>query len=382
MISNEETVSFEKSSSAQSLKSRARSKRFTEDQSTCCVRGSLLNPSFESRWASLPPEALRLPADRCITLHSLGLTTLGQLHRIPHNELTRRFPDVLFRLRQLTGELPEPLQWLSVQSPIHEKIEFESTVESLEAIEMVIKQLLEPIVQTLTRRGRGVRRLSLTLRRPYAASIEKTIELIRPSRRSSILLNLLMRSLECLDAQAADLDGFIGFELEATMTERLDHEQTALNEEEENQLDENRDHLIERLRARFGEVVQWLQPVESHLPERAFSFVRDEPESSAVATLPALLPRPLRLLSTPRRVNVMLRPRSDHGRPFSFTDGDQVHRLEHVHGPERIASVWWNGSKSSGKTRDYFDVQSIDGNRFWLFQVLETNVWYLHGLFD
>jgi protein ImuB len=51
----------------------------------------------------------------------------------------------------------------------------------------------------------------------------------------------------------------------------------------------------------------------------------------------------------------------------------------HVRGPERIAGQWWNGS---GKTRDYFDVADTAGSRFWLFRVMETNQWYLHGIFE
>ena len=70
---------------------------------------------------------------------------------------------------------------------------------------------------------------------------------------------------------------------------------------------------------------------------------------------------------------------SRDGQPVSFTHNGQVHRLVHVRGPERIAGQWWNGS---GKTRDYFDVADTAGNRFWLFRVMETNRWYLHGIFE
>ena len=358
----------------------------------------------------LPPAALRLPAERCLTLHSLGLNTIGLLRRIPRNELTRRFPDVLHRLDQMTGKIPEPLDWLTVHLPVRAEVEFEGPIESLETIEVAIRQLIDPLVESLARTGRGARRLRLTLRRPYAASVEKTIEFIRPSRQPKNLLNLLMRSLERLDGEANYLDGFIGIDLEATMTERLDHEQVALTGDDDDRLLNNRDHLIERLRARFGDVVEWLEPLESHLPERAFRCtnefkhvpLRADISSNAVdprqtacgfattpsrktasdhgaATLSETLPRPLCLLPRPRSIGVMLHPRSDYGRPISFTDAGEVHQLLQINGPERIAGIWWNGGN---KTRDYFDVQTIEGNRFWLFQVIETNAWYLHGTFE
>ena len=53
--------------------------------------------------------------------------------------------------------------------------------------------------------------------------------------------------------------------------------------------------------------------------------------------------------------------------------------LVHVRGPERIAGQWWNGAD---KTRDYFDVGDMAGCRYWLFRVMETNRWYLHGIFE
>ena len=56
-----------------------------------------------------------------------------------------------------------------------------------------------------------------------------------------------------------------------------------------------------------------------------------------------------------------------------------MHRLTHAVGPERIAGQWWDGHD---KTRDYFDVEDESGQRWWLFRVLETFKWYLHGNFE
>ena len=82
----------------------------------------------------------------------------------------------------------------------------------------------------------------------------------------------------------------------------------------------------------------------------------------------------------PRAIPVIVMPsESSDGQPISFTYGGLVHRLVHVRGPERIAGQWWNGS---GKTRDYFDVADTRGGRFWMFRVMETNLWYLHGVFE
>jgi protein ImuB len=64
-------------------------------------------------------------------------------------------------------------------------------------------------------------------------------------------------------------------------------------------------------------------------------------------------------------------------------------------GPERIAMEWWRSvgesrsdqQKSAGLTRDYFRVETGDGQRFWLYRdgLFQQNGlhprWYLYGLF-
>src|SRR5207244_2556257 len=91
-------------------------------------------------------------------------------------------------------------------------------------------------------------------------------------------------------------------------------------------------------------------------------------------------PRPLHLLPTPIEVPVIVSPSHDRdGRPISVTLHGTVHRIEHCVGPERLAGIWWEGHH---KTRDYFDIELPDHKRLWLFRVLETGKWYLHGVFE
>ena len=121
------------------------------------------------------------------------------------------------------------------------------------------------------------------------------------------------------------------------------------------------------------------QLVESHLPERAFRCRVDAAATLAQAPAPAVA-RPLCLLPIPRCVKAIVIPSDGRdGVPISFTDGGQVHRLVHVKGPERIGGQWWNGH---WKTRDYFDAQDDAGNRYWLFRVVQSGQWYLHGIFE
>ena len=50
-------------------------------------------------------------------------------------------------------------------------------------------------------------------------------------------------------------------------------------------------------------------------------------------------------------------------------------------GPERIGGEWWRGRHPSPvwATRDYFRVQDERGRWLWLYRVLETGRWFVHG---
>ena len=76
----------------------------------------------------------------------------------------------------------------------------------------------------------------------------------------------------------------------------------------------------------------------------------------------------------------MVRPSEDaEGHPAAFSCERVWRQVEHCVGPERIAGRWWDGRD---KTRDYFDVADVEGNRFWIFRVLQSGKWYWQGTFE
>ncbi|MGA2229866.1 MAG: DNA polymerase Y family protein [Tepidisphaeraceae bacterium] len=356
---------------------------FGENSPIICSRENLL-----AALSRLPPQALRLDAPTAQTLHALGIGTIGILLRIPRDELVRRFgPALLARIDQATGALAEPLNWLPHRTAIQAEIEFDGVVESFETLELALRQVVDEAAKSLAARGLGARQLRLILRQPYAPAIEKTVGLLRSSRNAAHLFMLLRHTLENLQSD----EGFSAVRLSITSAERLGDEQTALIAGKGEHNAAELDHLIERLAAKFGEVAEWAELVEAHVPEWAFCY-RGQGEASAKKPAtgkmpasgseprPVAAPRPLCLLPSPRLIAVMVTPsESRDGRPVAFTDNNQAHQLAHVHGPERIAGQWWNGS---AKTRDYFDVSDAGGSRFWVFRVMESNQWYLHGIFE
>jgi protein ImuB len=338
--------------------------------------------------------------------------------------------------------MPEPLVPLRYQAPIEAAVDFDGVVDLLEALWLTFKNLIGEVVESLVRRGLGARRLAVTFLRPYAPTIERTIDLSRPSRNPAILFNLIRCTMETIgDAKptrgkrpalfrlhtganappssqrssARTLDhsdfvprGFIGLRLAVPVFERLSEEQIFLLEQEEHLGQEELDRLVERLRIRLGqEALVAVQPVESHVPERAYregkegSGFRVQTSASSVepgsgktkkrgtgalsfpepyALNPEPSHRPLHLLPMPCELRVMVRPSHDRdGAPVAFTLEGESYRIVHAVGPERIAGAWWLGND---KTRDYFDVEDEAGRRWWLFRVLQSSKWYLHGTFE
>jgi protein ImuB len=334
------------------------------------------NSTIEKRLAPLPIAALRLPDKTLASLHHLGLTTISQLLAIPRDQLPARFgPLLLQRLDQALGRIPETLIPLPYHAPIEAHMDFDGLVESVEALWMVFKDLIARLCTDMARRGCGARKVELQFLRAYAATLHKTIHLSRPSRNPAILFNLFRCALETIGTD----DGFLGLKVAVSEFEPLAEEQIDLLEHEEHAGEVELAHLIERLRLRLGqESLLQVNLFESHLPEKAYALgERANPQSKIEIRK---LTRPLHLLPMPLEIPVMVSPSDDRdGRPILLTLHGNPHRVVHWTGPERIAGLWWEGHC---KTRDYFEIEIPDGRRLWLFRVVETGKWYLHGVFE
>jgi len=137
--------------------------------------------------------------------------------------------------------------------------------------------------------------------------------------------------------------------------------------------------LITRVGNRIGfERVTRFLPAESHIPERAFTVAAaaySEPESfpESAYTRPILLFAP-EALDTDNSCTP----------PNHFRWRGSSYETSHASGPERIAPEWWwdDPAWRSGP-RDYWRIQTREGQRLWLFQTHGTNNagWFVQGEF-
>ena len=137
----------------------------------CAREPTIISPDrLADALAPLPTGGLRIDGDASEMLHHLGIETIGQLIDLPRETLPARFgPELLMRIDQAMGRLPEPLVPLAYQSPIEAAMEFDGTIDSLEAIEWVLGQLLKDVLEQLARRGIGARRIDARFISPYPA---------------------------------------------------------------------------------------------------------------------------------------------------------------------------------------------------------------------
>lgn len=318
--------------------------------------GGILPAEAESAVLGLPVAALRLEPELHLALRRLGLRRIGQLAALPRSSLLTRFgPALPLRLDRFLGEAEEKFVPLQETRSFTVRVGWPEPIGRHEDIAAATTGLLVALCRELECARAGVRRLELGLYRVDGRLARVGIGTSRPVREVPHLLRLLALELDGLDL------GF-GVEfmlLEATETAPLGAVQTDLaGAAQEAELDRLIDQLVRRLGPR--RVVR-LQPVDSHLPERAQALI---PAGAALDLRPWLArqPRPLRLLARPRPAEALaLVP---DGPPLRLAG----RRVTSATGPERILPEWWRPEDARARPRDYYRITIEDGQNLWVYR--------------
>lgn len=345
----------------------------------------------EALLAPLPLAALRLDAECCAGLESVGLRTVGAILSAPRAPLARRFGRILMtRLDQAVGRLDEAISPRLPVAPLSVERRLAEPISLTEDIERLVALLADGLVRDLERRCEGARTLQLALFRVDGAVTRLSVGTSRPlrdARRIEVLFK------ERLMAPDISIDAGYGFDLvrlSVLAAARFETEQTDLggrrtDESEELAL------LADRLCARLGAAaIQKTIAVQSHIPERAalpvpFGEVTEkastELHGSPLHGIAA--ERPIRLFRHPEPVEVTAGVPEDP--PANFRWRRTLYRVSRAEGPERIAPEWWRDDAC--EIRDYFRVEDMDGRRYWLFREglhqssRQPPRWFMHGIF-
>ena len=320
-------------------------------------KGGLLPVEAREALADLPAAALRLEPDLLAALRRLGLRRVGDLAALPRSALLTRFgPALPTRLDRLLGLGEEEFVPLREPCAFSARIGWPEPIGRTEDIAAATLRLLATLSRELERRQQGIRRLALGLHRVDGKVARLTVGTGRPVRDTDHLFRLLALELDGVD---------IGLGVEFMLLEALE---TAPLGAAQADLADDADaaelgRLVDQLAQRLGAArVVRLQPVDSHVPERAQALV---PAGAALGARPWLArqPRPLRLLAHPEPVEAMAGV--PDGPPLWLRRRRERLRVTVATGPERILPEWWRGEAAAARMRDYYRVATENGT-FWV----------------
>jgi protein ImuB len=352
--------------------------------------GTIVPPGGEAQAvAPLPITALECEDKVLRALRHAGLKTVGMVAGRLHSELSERLgKSFVTRLNVMLGAEERPLQPRRALPDLMAEQRFAEPIVTEEMIAASLLQLTQHLSRILEREGRGARMLEAAFFRADGKVERIAVRMGEPLREPAVMLRLLRQKL---DALADPLDPGFGFDLirlEALLAEETRPATISFDNNENARRQVG--FLVDRLAARFGDArVQRFVPQDTHIPEAASVAVPAQDGDWGEQTwnrkrLPGDPPRrPLRLLGKPEEISVPLSEVPD-GPPVRFRWRHAQFQVLRAEGPERIAMEWW---RNRGMTRDYFRVETNDGQRFWLYRdgLYEQNGlaprWYLQGLF-
>jgi len=337
----------------------------------------------------LPIAALRLTAEPVAGLRRLGLYRIGDLYRMPRAPLAARFGgQVAWRLDQALGREEEPISPPRPVPAFQVSLRWAEAIGERDAIQAATETLLARLGRLLEEAHQGARRLELALHRVDGSVARVAIGTARAARDPRHLMRLFGDRLDAIDPGF----GIEAMILSARATDRLDAGQLALGNGAGPSERDAVGRLVDRLQNRLGRRnVVALDPVDSHIPERAVRFVAAGAQMpTADGGFSADQPRPIRMLPSPEPIEAMAPVPDDP--PVWFRWRRLAHRIVRAEGPERIAPEWWRHLSESTvpRVRDYYRLEDDGGRRFWVYRdgLYETDdtddapTWYMHGVFS
>lgn len=351
--------------------------------------------------AGLPTLGLRLPVEAAQKLQRLGIQTIGGLLRLPRGGLASRLgPELLERIDQLLGRSEPPLPVHHAAPEFTIAIDLEYPSDALDLLKDRLQRAAEQLSGRLAKHHFGALRVTCRLELAEQPPQAFRLGLFMPTADAPHL-TMLLHGL--LDQQP--LAGKVArIVLAAPLTGSLQTYQPSLLEPTASGRSAGGlPRLVDTLSSRLGrQRVVGVRPSDDPLPEAAFQTrpLAGQPQpasptrrrrrgrrtawaSKTVAPSPAAgnpnaLARPIDLLRRPRPL--VIDEVRDDGRPAAIRLRRQGKPLAVLRcwGPERIETGWWQGPMTR---RDYYRVETDSGQWLWVFRVLKTNRWFLHGWF-
>jgi protein ImuB len=337
--------------------------------------------------APLPLARLMPEMELAATLAHWGIRTVGELARLPADEVTSRLGEAGRRLHALArGVDPRPLSPCAPPRDLREGMELEWPLATLEPFLFLARAALDRLCRRLDAEGLGCAELGIALTLEPEGVDERAIALPAPTRDAKTLLRLVQLELEGRPPGAA----VCGFAFTARPDRPREAQLTLFGPPA---LSPDRlATTLARLFALLG-------------PDRAGSPVAvDGHRPAACALVPFAPPPPPAVAARPRRRRGLLAVRAlrpplalavevdARGRPLAVAPvtrgeaGEGAARRPELRGAVRVAAGpwrleegWWSETPME---RDYWDVEIAGGGLWRIYRDAASGDWFADGAYD
>jgi protein ImuB len=301
-------------------------------------------------------------------LYEIGVSTLGDLRKLPRPGLLRRTDQhLLEELDRAYGLASELFEWIKIPAKFSARMETFDRIEHADALMFGATRLIVQLTGWLVSLQQAVSIFVLFLeheRGRYAiAPTEIEIGLAESAWHEEHLIRLLQERLGRVELIAP----VIAIRLEVRkVTAMLPPTMSLFPEPGGTPADWNR--LMELLIARVGKS-NVLTPncVDDYRPEICNAWVPTMDKLSNKNEGHTIVERPFWILAKP----IALQMRGD--RPIYGSP------LKLVRGPERVEAGWWD---NQAVARDYFVAQNAESGCYWIYLERASEPhWFLHGLY-
>ncbi len=334
--------------------------------------------------APLPLEKLAPQLEIAATLDRWGLSTIGELAKLPEGEVASRLGEIGRALHMSARGLdPQPLEpWVPPPS-FTEGMDLEWPLATLEPFLFLAHAALERLLARLESRALSCTRLEVTLKLDPDGHDARAIALPAPTRDAKTLLTLVRLELEARPP-GAPVAGFV-FSAHPDSPRRAQLSlfgPAALSP----------DRLattIARLAALLGaDRVGSPRSIDGHRPERYASTGYTPPPPPKLRS-PARNGRGLlsvRVLRPPVAVEVLVdnRPSAADNRPVSIQSPPDATppisgSVRVASGPWSLEDGWWTEAPAD---RDYWDIELSDGGLYRIYRERPVDKWFADGVYD
>jgi protein ImuB len=341
----------------------------------------------ESALALLSVRALRIDEQCVQLLQDVGISTIGELMRLPRRSLAQRFGKfLLYRLDQALGSIEERLHTVTPPRRFESSKIFEPPLIHRGAILIAIEHVFKELLMQLKKDGKLAKYFCLTIRDTTSQASTKEFPLAAATSDTAHLAAIIQPIIDSMN--------FFGevreIVLKAKQIESAAIEQAALGSSSASKAPEQEQkELMNSFSIRIGKDRVSLATLHhSYVPERSFSYRsaigQNDGDDSAQAAEPlapySVTERPSLLLERPEKITtIAMLP----DKPPSFLQwrGSHLKIISGI-GPERIAPEWWQQNIQMGtfSERDYFKVQDDCGRWLWVYRDQISHEWFLHGV--